>query len=58
MTSNSERLGDNMSGTPSMGEASRAWHRPVITRLNIERTLFGSGPELDGGTTNPGASGG
>jgi hypothetical protein len=32
--------------TPSVSKA--VWHRPLLTRIDIKRTMLGSGPFTDG----------
>ena len=31
------------------GVQRKAWHRPVVTRIDIKRTMIGGGSQADGG---------
>ncbi len=45
------RSGTSSDRTPAPPEAERGpWHAPVITRLSLDRTLFGTGTNNDSGT--------
>lgn len=43
------RSGASSEGAPAHPDAGRTpWHPPVITRLSLDHTLFGSGSPTDG----------
>ena len=42
-----------IAGTVSDGERRLPWHYPTITRIEIRRTMLGSGPNNDTGQPFP-----
>jgi hypothetical protein len=52
-----DRTANSSAPSSDTGIVSRLeWHRPAIIRIDIKRTLFGTGSHTDGSTFDPGSS--